>query len=342
MKAPTGPPLLLREFTDTDEAEVLDLLRITLGEGPTGSRTPAFFRWKHAASPFGPSYLLVAEAEGRIVGLRAFMRWRLMTGDRSLRAVIAVDTATHPDFQGRGIFSRLTKEAVTAFGDEVDLVFNTPNDKSLPGYLKMGWHVVGKVPVLARIRRPIRFATRARSFRTIASPGDRPRIAAAPAGTSLEDSGSTAALLAETAPTDPRLATPRDLTYLRWRYADAPELDYRTVSVHERGELRGLAFFRVRPRGRLWESTIDDLIVRPGDRATARRLLSRVARSANVDLLTCHFPRGWAAAAAARRAGFIKAPVGITLAARPLREGIHPDPTVLASWALSLGDLEVF
>lgn len=341
MRAPADVGLRVRGYTQADEPRVLDLLRSSLGEGPTGDRTPAFFRWKHAANPFGPSYLLLAEAGGRIVGLRAFMRWRLRAGDRSLRAVIAVDTATHPEFQGRGIFSRLTKEAIGAFGDEVDLVFNTPNGKSLPGYLKMGWHVVGKVPVLARIRRPIRFATRARSIRTGTSLDDRPAIAALPAGPALEQSGAPL-LVADATVAERRLSTPRDLTYLRWRYADAPQLDYRAVSVHVRGRLRGLAFFRVRPRGRLWESTIDDLIVRPEDGATARRLLSRVARSANVDLLTCHFPRGWAAAAAARRAGFIRAPVGITLVAKPLREDVRPDPTVPASWALSLGDLEVF
>ncbi len=36
--------------------------------------------------------------------------------------------------------------------DGVDVVFNTPNDQSRPGYLKMGWSEVGRVPVAVRLR----------------------------------------------------------------------------------------------------------------------------------------------------------------------------------------------
>jgi GNAT superfamily N-acetyltransferase len=73
----------------------------------------------------------------------------------TINAVRAVDTATHPDWQGRGIFSRLTLGALDDLRDDgVDCVFNTPNDKSRPGYLKMGWQQVGKVPVSVRLTGP--------------------------------------------------------------------------------------------------------------------------------------------------------------------------------------------
>ena len=59
-------------------------------------------------------------------------------------------------------------------------------------------------------------------------------------------------------------------------------------------------------------------------------------------IVTCHAPAGSVLAAAARRAGFIPAPRGITLVANPLRLNLSPDPTVFTSWSCSLGDLEVF
>jgi GNAT superfamily N-acetyltransferase len=101
----------VRPYEDADEPRVLELLSASLGAGPSGDRSAAFFRWKHLENPFGRSVLLVAEADGGIVGLRAFLRWRLRAGHRELSAVRAVDTATHPEFQGRGIFSRLTRAA---------------------------------------------------------------------------------------------------------------------------------------------------------------------------------------------------------------------------------------
>ena len=72
---------------------------------------------------------------------------------RSVEAVRAVDTATHPDYQGRGIFTRLTLRRSTSCAPTAStFVFNTPNDQSRPGYLKMGWHEVGRAPRSVRPR----------------------------------------------------------------------------------------------------------------------------------------------------------------------------------------------
>ena len=75
-------------------------------------------------------------------------------GRSTLRAVRAVDTATHPDHQGRGLFTALTLHALEACRAEgVAFVFNTPNDVSRPGYLKMGWREVGRPAAAARSNR---------------------------------------------------------------------------------------------------------------------------------------------------------------------------------------------
>ena len=138
-----------------------------------------------------------------------------------------------------------------------------------------------------------------------------------------------------------RLATPRDLGYLRWRYGAAPLLGYHAVTEERGGELAGLAIFRVRPRGRLWESTVAEVLA-GGDPRRARRLLRRVALAARSDHLTFHAPAGSLLARAALRSGFLPSPAGVSLMANPLVDGISPDPTELGAWALSLGDLEVF
>jgi len=120
-----------------------------------------------------------------------------------------------------------------------------------------------------------------------------------------------------------------------------PLLGYRAVTEERGGELAGLAIFRVRPRGGLWETTVAEVLA-GGDAATARRLLRRVAAAAPADHLTFRAPAGSAAARAATRGGFLPAPGGIALVANPLAAGLRPDPTRLGSWSLSLGDLEVF
>jgi GNAT superfamily N-acetyltransferase len=325
----------VRPFVDEDLPRVLDLLDASLGGGPAGRRPPEFFTWKHLDNPFGRSLLLVAEHQDRLIGLRAFMRWRFRAGQRTLAAVRAVDTATHPDFQGLGVFSRLTRAALEAMDGQVDLVFNTPNGKSGPGYLKLGWREVGKVPVSVRARRPLRLLLSGR-----ARPHPEPPVAADEAVAALADEAALAALLARE-PAPRGLATPRTPEYLRWRYGAAPLLGYRAVTEERGGQLAGIALFRVRPRGRLWESTVAEVLA-GGEEATARRLLSRVAAAAPVDHLTLHAPAGTPLHRAARRGGFLPSPAGILLVANPRTAGLAPDPTRLDAWALSLGDLEVF
>lgn len=332
----------VRPYTDDDEPRVLDLLRQTLGEGPAGNRSAEFFTWKHLESPFGPSFMLVAEADGQIVGLRAFMRWHFRSGERILNAVRAVDTATHPNYQRRGIFSKLTNEALSSLRDSVDFVFNTPNANSLPGYLKMGWKRAGRLPVLIRPCRPMAFARGLGSIKSSLEPSrGRPDIAADTAAELFFDSDVTR-LLERTDDQGDRLQTTRTVDYLKWRYAQAPHLDYRVVREFDAGRLCGLAIFRVRPRGILWESSIADMVVVPGDHRTLRRLLRRVDAAAAADHMTCLHSGQAGQSIRALRDGFLRSPGAVTVVVNPLGHEVAPDPFNRRSWALSLGDLEVF
>lgn len=332
----------VRPATDADEPAILQLLTTALGGGPTGRRTPEFFRWKHHANPFGASLALVAEAGDQLVGFRTLMRWRFRAGHHRVSAVRAVDTATHPDWQGRGVFSRLTAAAREQLRGDTDLIFNTPNARSLPGYRKLGWAEVGQVPIRLRPVRWGRLAARARAARR--SEAGMPLTGPdwSSLSQALADRRAVAALLADADAGDGRLATDHDVDTLAWRYASCPDLDYRALTLPTPGgELAGLAIGRRRRRGPLAELTLAEVIVRRGDRRTARRLLSTAAR-ADADHITAHLPAGSPALEVARRCGYVTVPgQGPTLVAHPLGP-VTPDPVAWDSWRLSLGDLEVF
>jgi GNAT superfamily N-acetyltransferase len=334
----------VRSYEDGDEPGVLDLLRTTLGVGPGGWRSPDFFRWKHERNHFGRSFMLVAVVNDLIVGFRAFMRWRFEAGDQTVRAVRAVDTATHPEFQRRGVFSLLTNRALESLREETDLVFNTPNARSGPGYLKLGWRQVGRVTVSARVRRPLRLLRGLRSARAGvgAVRASSIPVKAETAREVLEDVDSVSLLLERAGAPPGRLATPKDVPFLRWRYGDAPLLGYHAIRELRHGRLAGLAVFRVRPRGTLWQCSIADVIVGRGDVRTAGQLLRRAVSAARVDYAALHVPSRSTVARAAIRSGFVPTPQGLRFVVNPLSEGLAPDPTDRRSWALSLGDLEVF
>jgi hypothetical protein len=141
---------------------------------------------------------------------------------------------------------------------------------------------------------------------------------------------------------DPRLRTARSPSYLQWRYTNAPLLGYRAAVETVRGRTEAVAWFRVRSRGRLAEAAVCDLLVRRRDRQAATRVLRRIARAATVDHMTCSFPPGAVTAAASSRAGFFRVPFGPTLVVRAISDAYEPDPLDMRSWALTLGDVEVF
>ncbi|MFB7377124.1 GNAT family N-acetyltransferase [Kitasatospora purpeofusca] len=353
---PAPAELTFRPPAEPDLPAVLDLLTASLAGGPTGTRTAEFFAWKHLRNPFGASPGLVAEtADGRLAGVRLFLRWQWQAGGsdgRPVDAVRPVDTATHPDFQGRGIFRRLTLDLLDQVAGDTELVFNTPNGNSLPGYRKMGWQELGRVPIAVRAVRPTAFARGARAAlarRPATVPTGPPNCRLPTARAWLADptvtgaQGPLAELLRERAAADAadrRLAVHRTPEFLRWRYGEAPGLDYRVLTVHRGEELTGLAVGRPRRRGPLAEFTLADLVVRPGDRDSAVRLLRAAARESGCDHVATHLSPGTEAADAALRAGYLRAPrTGMTLAARTPGGAT---PLTLADWRFSLGDLEVF
>ena len=140
--------LVIRPAEPGDDALALPMLRAALGKADD-PHYEAFLRWKHKDNAFGVSPAWVALHDGVVVGYRTFLRWEFVRSDGSvMRAVRAVDTATDPAYRGLGIFRSLTLQGVaelTLAGESI--VFNTPNDQSRPGYLKMGWSVARRLPV---------------------------------------------------------------------------------------------------------------------------------------------------------------------------------------------------
>lgn len=102
-----------------------------------------FFKWKHLENPFGVSFAMGAWDSDKLVGLRLFMRWEFVGPNATIvKAIRPVDTVTHTDYRGKGIFKTLTLKGLELNQNNYDLIFNTPNQNSLPGYLKMGWQKI--------------------------------------------------------------------------------------------------------------------------------------------------------------------------------------------------------
>ena len=330
MTSTTDDQILVRCAEPADRGAVLRLLGPTLGWSSDDSFA-AFYAWKHEQNPFGPSPSWVAVDGHEVVGLRNFLRWEhVAPGGEVLRTVRAVDTATRRSHQGRGIFRRMTLHALDDLRAEgVAFVFNTPNDSSRPGYLKMGWTQVGHLAASVRLTSPASPWRMARA-RVPADIWSVPSTAGRPATEVLASPG-LAELVGSVAPPG-RLSTHRTPAFLRWRYGFGP-LGYRAVTLGD--DVRdGVALFRVRRRGSALECALCDVLAPAADPGAHRALVRSTARTSGADyVIRLGGP-------AVDRVGFVRAPRGPVLTWRPLRDGTAGGR--VDDWALALGDIELF
>lgn len=310
-----------RQATAGDVTGILDTLKLALGETPTLKRTPALWNWKHEENPFGRSIVFVASDGPTIAGVRALMRWDLVWGDDLIRCVRAVDTATHPKYRRRGIFRRLTELALgTATEDGVNLVFNTPNEQSAPGYLDMGWSRVSPIGVQMRPR-----LGRAQSPDPLAAP-DMTNIA--PGFAPIDEMPSEF----EQGPAG-GLRTEMSERYLAWRFRRHPTASYGWLQDSSRGGMVARASSR---NGRS-ELVVSDLLGSPGP-----GVIGRAARSSRSRYLAGWFSPASRKRRVAIRGGLIPVPglTSLQLVARPLSD-LPMDPLTLDAWDIATSDLEL-
>ncbi len=316
----SNPGIVIRRANPDDIPAALEVASRALGWNPSDPNE-AFFRWKHLDNPAGVSPMWVAVDDGIVCGFRAMLRWTFADRNHTCSAVRAVDTATDPDHLRRGIFKKLTLTAVEQLSSSgVDFVFNTPNDKSRPGYLKMGWQDAGKLPVRIALARPSAIprlmgaGVAARKWSEPITAGDRVELCI----TDLTD------LMRRSAPPS-GFATVISADHLLWRYGFEP-LHYRVIRSDE-----AAAIIRVRQRGSAREAVLAE-VLSPSAKATSD-LIRKVRRTVGTDYVitlgSAPHPARWMPTIPG---------LGPHLTLRALA-GTPPAPSSLR---LSMGDIELF
>lgn len=295
------------------------MLRASLGESIIPKSIP-LWKWKHLDNPFGKSPVLLAVKHEKIIGVRAFLKWEFDLEDKILKACRAVDTAIHPDFQGKGLFTHLTNDLMDQIkGEDTSLIFNTPNTQSMPGYLKMGWEKWGKLPLKMQFHMGSSPSgkvppSRWNEIQTLIS--------------EIEKQGNSSSII----------QTHLVPGFLNWRYANCPLFPYNFISDGE----SYLLVYRIKEGKMGRELRITDLF-------TLESFGKIQKKDLNKNLKTIHKQSG-ARFTSFSGLGYPKQnalqlgilpvlAIGPIVTLRKVSQNIDP---VKLNWGWSLGDLEVF
>lgn len=96
------------------------------------SHEPDYYAWKYGRGPWGENIALIAEDEGKVVGLFCVMPKRLKINGNVMLVGETGDAYTDPDYQGKGLFFKMISMAFAEAGKQgITSFYTTANDIAL-------------------------------------------------------------------------------------------------------------------------------------------------------------------------------------------------------------------
>ena len=105
---------IIRPYKHGDEENIVDLLNLVFHEWPhfdLACTSSDHWKWKYLDNPNELKIIAIAELDERIIGCWHRIPQKIKFGDQIIYATQGVDVAVHPDFQGKGISTKLRELA---------------------------------------------------------------------------------------------------------------------------------------------------------------------------------------------------------------------------------------
>lgn len=159
-------PLQIKPARTTPEAltAYAGLLSEVFGAGP--KFTAKALAWRYRDNPAGTVVGADAWAGEVLAAHYVTCPLAATVEGQPLRGLVSLNTATHPDFQGQGLFTRLARDTYDQGAAQgYDFVIGVANAQSTPGFLgRLGFQHVGRLEAGLLARTPRRFSPVATQF----------------------------------------------------------------------------------------------------------------------------------------------------------------------------------
>lgn len=249
--------------------------------------------WKFDNNPAGATIRVVADAAGKIVGQCVLWPTNLQLGKEIVRGTQRMDSAIHPDYQGQGLFTKLTEMCMnTAAENGIEVFYAFPNKKSYQLSIgRLNWDHVGDIPMWVR---PIKPSVHSKISRIIGSLADIGAIILPSGKKSRSITITSSKFIPSEREMEPLLKMRQDTKkcrisrsydWLKWRFSEESGLDYEWLSAYRDGRLTGYMVWAVKVTNAT--GIISDIIA--NDQTTLESLLFAVvkrSKSKKCSLLT--------------------------------------------------------
>lgn len=214
-----------------DEAKILELFELAFKK----NLSTEFWNWRFKDNPFGKELMINLMWEGDVLaGHYAVSAIELSIEGITVSASLSGTTMTHPNFQGRGIFSDLANSLYERIykEDNVALVYGFPNNNSHYGLVKnINWQDVG---IICNFSRHLVVSSVQQNFSDykVFQIEKFTKVHQGFIRDTIKNLGFG-------------IAVNRSTEYLNWRYNDCPINEYYSLEIKNNDELAGIIIFKI-------------------------------------------------------------------------------------------------
>lgn len=342
----------IRAYQPGDEPAIVDLFARAYGK----SISAAHWRWKlkqHDHALHVENVWLALDRD-RIIFQYAGIPLRFEVGNDEKLGMLSVDTMTDPDYQRRGLLTRVGRHAFDTWARSgAAFTLGLPNEQWGSRTRALGWVPLFRLQWLVRMLRPaavlarripLPFVSRFSLLNSIWKRYWGLRVRRKPDTKILEVQRADARFdaLWRMCAENRRVSIVRDRAWVNWRYCDAPGFDYH-VLLAEHGERPiGYIVYRIEAHSERKVGAIAEVFACDADaRNTLIGAVVDVLDQAGVEVISTLAVSGTIEHNAFRRAGFVgRAAFGVEIipfeADLPLEMLRDPE-----SWMMTGGDFDV-
>jgi GNAT superfamily N-acetyltransferase len=211
----------IKSYKKGDETEILTLFKLAFGK----EMSLGYWNWRFGNNPFCDQIYIELMWDGsKLIGHYAVSPIEMIIDNKILKTALSMTTMTHPEYGGKGIFSKLAKSLYDKLLDNgYHMVWGFPNNNSHYGFNKnLDWKDIAVQGIMSlkseHFERHINLNV---SFKKI--------------------SGFTNAIANDLKSSTKAVKINKTLAYLDWRYIQNPTADYQVIQL---GETKGLVIYK--------------------------------------------------------------------------------------------------
>lgn len=233
---------ICRDYQNGDEYEILTLYK----QVNEREMTLAHWKWKFAKNPFGKSVIKLMFDNNKLIGFYVVIPMNVQVERNLVKAALSVNTMTHPDYRGQGIFAYLGEKAYQVCEQKgVKFVYGFPNSNIYQSRIKkLEWKGLGKMSVLQKnleIRGDV--VSRAKNI------------------CEIDKFDISVNSLWEKVRGNYLVMVPRTMDFLNWRFVQHPTTEYSKYIFADKGnEVVGYVVLKIYARGDEAKGHIMDML----------------------------------------------------------------------------------